>query len=308
MRSYQTNALQVFSILLATTLSASTFTDDLSSTVTSLTMDEFEETKPLETVAGSSPHLLPEIFRNRPTRLDEAFPQLKAVPAEQRMDVFNHIVGNVYPERISYVIGVNWKLTNSLPTAVIRAEATKGGFPEVTPLAIVSLLNIDLDSPDIEMNLPHSMNLEVKLVSNLNPVTKKVLVYTFSIRVSERELGDGRYYIQNPSAALYAIEKSHQEMWEAELQIPSALRERGRAYPRAPELALTGLLVDDPAWLESIPKTGKLLIHHVLLGDFRLTTGWQWAGRLPDMPGTQQRGFVTTVIDPADSQESRATY
>lgn len=53
------------------------------------------------------------------------------------------------------------------------------------------------------------MDLEVKLVSKLNPVTKKVLVYTFSIGVSERELGDRRYHIQNPSSALYVIEKAY---------------------------------------------------------------------------------------------------
>ena len=37
---------------------------------------------------------------------------------------------------------------------------------------------------------------------------------------------------------------------------------------------------------------GAMLLHHVYLGSYRVTSGWQWAGRPEGLFESQQKGFV----------------
>jgi hypothetical protein len=105
---------------------------------------------------------------------------------------------------------------------------------------------------------------------------------------------EGLYVISDPIKAFGAIGLARQTFLNEETSISPMERRSGVKYPRAPEFLISsfsGPEFNDET-IEDMPESGVLLIHHIYLGEFRLATGYQWAGRPDGIPGSQQEGFV----------------
>ena len=265
-----------------------------------LTSNEFDQREALPQ-AGNKPYLQLPDYPNQSHFLTEQYPALLEVVPNKRMDTYRAIYSNIYPTLISDVTQVTWNLVKGIPLVAVERDIVRRGFNEVTRFALLSVLNIQLDAPDMPINLPNTMDLQVELRSEIDPQSGKLRLYKFMFEMRDAQ-GDGRYFINNPIGALQALEAALLDIRNAESEIPIELRPNG-TYPRPAHFRLTSLVSSETSWSEGASPVGTLLLHHVLLGDFKLTTGWQWLGRLPNMPGTQQPGFISVIDRKGERQK-----
>lgn len=274
------------------------FANEVEQLTLTLSIDEFERLEQYGSRAGSTPSFsIPERRYDASgeliTDIGELFPGLKSVPLERRLEVFREARNNIRPHSIGDVLGagLSWRAVNSLPSQLFEEAVQEVGFSEITLLSVLSILNVELFCPDTELSYPETARLFIQLVSPLNPQTQQVGVHLLPVDINDR-FESGVYYLADPTRVINELQNTIEDIQEIDMDIPNRLRIAGQVYPRSAEFSIKRLNFENSDWFGETTELGTLLIHHINVGDHRVETGWQWAGRIEGIPGAQQPGFV----------------
>ena len=240
-----------------------------------------------KSTAGSIPRSFPEpIATHVKGKYQLSLPVFHEENSDKLLEIMRQPGYKVHAQTIQETIGFRFGIASTLPIDVIASDLRNAGFEAHSPLGIAHILNVRLEAPSHKISLPQSGVLKVQISGHheLEPVTVDVPMY--------KPGEETTYFMSNPVETFREIGLVRQTFISEESSIKN--REPGQVYPRLPELVLesfTGFELNDNT-IADMPDYGILLIHHIYLGDFRLTTGYQWAGRPAGLPGSQQEGFV----------------
>ena len=220
--------------------------------------------------AGSVPQLgvpLP------PPSGGDRFPGFREMSPEEASRIKRYPGFSVHPKMVSSLMGAKFPPIYSIPLAAIHDDIVEAGYEPNSPEGLMAIFGVRLASPDHAINYPNTAKLHVEFTRENE---------TRSIELDMIHDGEGRFVFESPSYALLTAAQAIDSLGEI------------KSYGDRPDMSITrlsGIELDERS-IDDMPPIGTLLIHHVYVGSLRIVTGYQWAGRPPGIPGSQQEGFV----------------
>ena len=158
-------------------------------------------------------------------------------------------------------MGLVYPPASHLPLDVFHEElsALNGQGQMGIGEALMELFNIELISPEHELDLPPTTELHVELAKN-----GRVEAVVVPMKLREGRI----YFVSNPSSAMS--------------EFAEAIGEVG-PFPRMTLSKLTGFVFDEST-VEGMRPMGVQITYNIRFGSVRLDTGFQWAGRPRSIP------------------------
>lgn len=166
------------------------------------------------------------------------------------------------PTMAEDALGVNYRPLRGLTMDVFHEVVDAS--PEGAAQAMLEAFNIQMVSPDYEIDLPESAVLHITL-------TKAGVSVHLQTKMTLR---DDSYYVTYPSSmmsrSIEAIDHLNEET-------------RARGRPTMHLSHMTGFVFNEDT-IADMPPMGSPVTFNIRYGDVRVHSGFQWAGRPPEIP------------------------
>ena len=232
--------------------------------------------KPPVVQAGHSPVFVGEVFRS-PFEIYPGLHKLKKDEASFKTAMELSTIAGLNT-RISSFMVAGWDDIRGVPLAFVVDDLIEAGYSGThrdVRTGLLDIFRIELSTPEHNTVFPIELLLHTEYTKGDQSYT------TIGEMVSEHR--DGVYRLQSIDRALMELDNVFDEFGP-----PQGFKD----VPRKMHLSkLTGF--DPNVAIKDLPQIeGAMLIHHVYLGSYRVTSGWQWIGRPEGLFESQQKGFV----------------
>ena len=232
--------------------------------------------KPPAVQAGHTPTLVGEVFLPRHQQYPGLLNMKDEASLQQALQL-NSISG--LSSHVSSFMIAGWDDIDGVPLAYVVDDLVEAGYSGEMHDARTGLLDIfriELLTPEHDDTVfPQKLLLHTEYRKGDKTHT------TVGDMVSDHR--DGIYRISSVDLSLMELQEVYNEFGPRQgiMDDPTKMR-------------LTKLTGFNPhTAIPNLPSVkGAMLIHHVYLGSYRITSGWQWIGRPEGLFESQQRGFV----------------
>ena len=231
--------------------------------------------KPPIVQAGHSPTFVGEVFRPRFQKYPGLL-ELKDQASFKTAADLQKIQG--LNTRISSFMVAGWDDISGVPLAFVFEDLIEAGYSGTQTdvrTGLLDIFRIELSTPEHKTIFPTELLLHTEYTKGSKSRS------THTEMVSDHR--DGVYRFRSIDLSLMEL-----------LEIRSDFGPRQGFSDVPTKMRLSKLTGFDPnsAIPDLPPIKGAMLIHHVYLGSFRVTSGWQWIGRPEGLFESQQKGFV----------------
>lgn len=231
--------------------------------------------KPPIVQAGHTPSFVGEVFLPR----FHKYPGLLELTDEASFRTATNLQNiRGVNSRISSFMAAGWDDIEGVPLAFVVEDLIEAGYSGKqydVRIGLFDIFRIELSTPEHNTLFPGELLLHTEYTKGGKSHT------TYAEMVSDHR--DGVYRLRSIDLALMALD---------EIRNTFGPRQGFTDLPTKMRLSkLTGF--DPQIAIEDLPPIkGAMLVHHVYLGSFRVTSGWQWIGRPEGLFESQQNGFV----------------
>ena len=179
---------------------------------------------------------------------------------------------------ISSFMVAGWDDIRGVPLAFVAEDLINAGYSgemHDVKTGLLDIFRIELSTPEHETVFPTALLLHTDYIKGDRSYT------TIAEMVSDHR--DGVYRLKSIDLALMELAEVSKEFGPSQAfnDLPKKMR-LSKLTGFNPNVAIEDLP----------PIKGAMLIHHVYLGSYRVTSGWQWIGRPEGLFESQQKGFV----------------
>ncbi len=215
----------------------------------------------------------------------EKYPGLHKVPG----DSFAHgkIVIKLRTETPLYAISLQdylpgtWDALNGITVGHFAREFKRENIDGLSEESVGTWLarkfSILVNVPGYEFSLPKSSNVHIKFT--LADAVHRIAIP--AVLADNKDLDAQAYVFEDPLLAFNQLTAIRSQF----MQPPSMLIE-----------CLDGFVFNEKTVADLPHPEGVVATHDVYIGDFRVVSGWQWAGRPLGIPGSLQNGFLRPSV------------
>lgn len=231
--------------------------------------------KPPIVQAGHSPTFVGEVFQPRFSK----YPGLLNLKDEASFKLATELstISGIN-RRISSFMVAGWDDIKGVPLAFVIDDLIEAGYSgelHDVRTGLLDIFRIELSTPEHDTVFPTELVLQTEFTKGNKTHT------SYAEMTSDHR--DGVYRLRSVDLSLVDLNEVRNEFGPRQgfTDVPTKMR-----------LAkLTGF--DPETAISDLPQIkGAMLIHHVYLGSYRVTSGWQWIGRPDGLFESQQKGFV----------------
>ena len=231
--------------------------------------------KPPSVQAGHTPTFVGEVFQSRFSRYPGLL-NLKDEASFNKALELNKISG--LNRRISSFMVAGWDDIKGVPLAFVIDDLIAAGYSgelHDVRTGLLDIFRIELSTPEHDTVFPTELVLHTEYTKGSKTHT------SYTAMTSDQR--DGVYRLRSVDLSLMDLNEIRSEFGPRQgfTDVPTKMR-------------LTKLTGFDPETaISDLPDIkGAMLIHHVYIGSYRVTSGWQWIGRPQGLFESQQMGFV----------------